>query len=133
MPICTVQLLSLNSPIDTFLTALRDSSLKPLTLARVVRRIITPTILSREPLLSQSPPWGLLLILPDAVRSLPVDLANLVRSIWPIQGDIPPKLISAFESRNTQLLHPPPNTVPSLTGSLSSPQKADSAQSLRVE
>ena len=132
MPICTVQLLSLNSSIDTFLTALRNSSLKPLTVARVVRWIITPTFLSREPLLSQSPPWDLLLILLDAVRSLPADLESLVRSTWSIQAGVPSRLISSFESRNSQLLYPPPNTVPLLTESLSNPERADSAQSLEL-
>lgn len=132
MPICTVQLLSLNSSIDTFLTALRNSSLKSLTLARVVRWIITPTILSREPLLSKSPPWDLLLILPDAVRSLLSDIECLVRSTWSIQAGVPSKLISSFESRNAQLLYPPPNTVPPLTGSLSNPQIANSTQSLEL-
>lgn len=132
MPICTVQLLSLDCSIDTFLTALRNSSLKPLTLARVVRWIITPTILSREPLLSQSPPWDLLLILPDAVRSLPTELESLVRRTWSIQAGVPSKVISSFESANARLLHPPPNTVPPLTGSISDRQKADSAQSLEL-
>ena len=132
MPIYTVQLLSLNNSIDTFLTALRNSSLKPLTLARVVRWIITPTILSRGQLLSQSPPWDLLLILPGAVRSLPTDLESLVRSTWSIQAGIPSKIISSFESRNSQLLDPPPNTVPPLTGSILNLQKADSTQSLEL-
>ena len=132
MPVCTVQLLSLNSSIDTFLTALRNSSLKPLTLARVVRWIITPTTLSREPLLSRSPPWDLLLILPDAVKSLPANLESLVRSTWSIQAGVPSKLISSFGLRNAQLLYPPPNTIPPLTGSLSDPQKADSTQSLEL-
>ena len=132
MPICTVQLLSLNSSIDTFLTALRNSCLKPLTVARVVRWIITPTSLSREPLLSQSPSWDLLLILPDAVKSLPADLESLVRSTWSIQAGVPSKLISSFESRNSQLLYPLPGTVRLLTGSLWNPQKADSTQSLEL-
>ena len=132
MPICTVQLLSLNGAIDTFLIALRSSSLKPIIVARVIRWIITPTSLSKEPLLSQSPPWDLLLILPDAIKSLPADLGSLVRSIWSIQAGVPSKLISSVESRNSQLLYPPPNTVPVLTGSLSNPQKADSAQSLEL-
>ena len=132
MPVCTVQLLSLNSSIETFLTALRNSSLQPLTLARVVRWIITPTFLSREPLPSQSPPWDLLLILPDAVRSLPANLELLVRSTWSIQAGVPSKLISSFESRNAQLLYPPPNSIPPLTESLSDPQKADSTQSLEL-
>ena len=132
MPICTVQLLSLDSSIDTFLNALRNSCLKPLTVARVVRWIITPTSLSREPLLSQSPSWDLLLILPDAVKSLPVDLESLVRSTWSIQAGVPSKLISSFESRNSQLLYPLPGIVRLLTGSLSNPQKADSTQSLEL-
>ena len=132
MPVCTVQLISLRSSIDNFLTALRNSSLKPLTLARVVRWIITPTILSREPLLSQSPQWDLLLFLPDAVKSLPANLESLVRSTWSIQAGVPSKLISSFGSRNAQLQYPPPNTAPQLTGSLSDPQKADSSQSLEL-
>ena len=132
MPVCTVQLLSLNSSIDTFLTALRNSSLKPLTLARVVRWIISPTTLSREPLLSQSPPWDLLLILPDPVKSLPANLESLVRSTWSIQAGVPSKFISSLGLRNAQLLYPPPNTIPPLTGSLSDPQKADSTQSLEL-
>ena len=132
MPICTVQLLSLRSSSDAFLTALRNSALKPLTVARVVRWIVTPTFLSRESLLSQSPPWDLLLILPDAVRSLPANLESLVRSTWSIQAGVPSKLISSYESKNSQLLYPPPNTVPLLTGSLSDPQKADSTQCLEL-
>ncbi len=132
MPICTVQLLSLNSSIDTFLTALRKSSLKPLTVARVVRWIITPTFLSREPLLSQSPPWDVLLILPDAIKSLPADLESLVRSTWSIQAGVPSKLISSFDLGNSQPLHPSPDTVPPLTGSLANPQKAGSTPSLEL-
>ena len=132
MPICTVQLLSLNSSIDTFLTALRNSSLKPLTVARVIRWIITPTVLSRERLLSQSPPWDILLILPDAIKSPPVDLESLVRSTWSIQAGAPSTLISSFDLGNSQLLYPSPNTVPPLTGSLANPQKAGSTQSLEL-
>ena len=132
MPICTVKLLSLSSSIDTFLTALRNSSLKPIIVARVIRWIITPTSLSREPLLSQSPPWDLLLILPDAVRSLPANLESLVRRTWSIQAGVPSKLRSSFELRNSKLLYPPPNAVPLLTGSLSNPQKAESTQSLEL-
>ena len=132
MPICTVQLLSLDSSVDTFLTALRNSSLKPIIIARVVRWIITPTSLSREPLLSQSPPWDLLLILPNAIKSLPADLRSLVRSSWSIQAGVPSKLLTSFESKNSKLLHPPPNTLPPLTGSLSKPEKAESTQSLEL-
>ena len=132
MPICTVQLLCLDSSIDTFITALLSSSLEPIIVARVIRWIITPTSLSKEPLLSQSSPWDLLLILPDAIKSLPAELGSLVRRIWSIQAGVPSKLLTSFESRNSQILHPPPNTLPALTGSLSNPQKADSAQSLEL-
>ncbi|KAL2040509.1 hypothetical protein N7G274_006488 [Stereocaulon virgatum] len=132
MPVCTIELLYLSTDIATFLRALRRSSLKPLTVARVVRWIITPSSLSKEPLLSQSPQWDLLLILPGAVTSLPADVHCMIKVAWRIAAGVPSNLVSTFESTNSRLLHPLPNNVPPLTNSLSDPQKSDSTQSLEL-
>ena len=94
--------------------------------------IMTPTSLSKEPLLSQSPPWDVLLILPGADNSLPADLQSKIQAAWSIQTSVPSKLISSFDSTNSRLFYPFPNKVPILTGSLSDPQISDSTQSLEL-
>ncbi|TVY23146.1 hypothetical protein LHYA1_G007887 [Lachnellula hyalina] len=57
MPICTIHLLSLtpNIPLSQFLTTIHTkTSLKPLTIARVIRWIILPTSISISELLAQN-------------------------------------------------------------------------------
>ena len=132
MPVCTIQLLCLGTDIALFWTALRTSSLRPLTVARVVRWIITPTRLSKDPLLSQPPQWEFLLIFSGAVSPLPVDLERMIKAAWSIQAGVPSKLISSFDYTNFRLLYPSPSSLLPLTGSLNDLRKSDSTQSLEL-
>lgn len=132
MPISTLQLISLNTDTATFLWALRTSNLKPLTVARVNRWIITPPILSKESLLSNSSSWGILLILPGSHPSLPANLQSMIRTSWTLRAGVPSKIVDSFDETNSRLLHPSPEQVPMLTRSLSRPWMAESGQALEL-
>lgn len=132
MPVCTIYLASLRTPISKFIATLRSTPLKPLVLARVARWIIKPSDLSKEALLHTPQPWDLLLILPGTFNTLPKVLEPLINHQWSIQAAIPSKLFSSFESKNNQFLHPRPEDVPPCTGALSNPRLADSSQALEL-
>ena len=57
----------------------------------------------------------------------------MIQCTWSVQAGIPTSITSAFASTNAQLLHPNPSQVPSLSGALSKPAKARSAQSLELD
>lgn len=131
MPICTLYLLSLSVPLPQFISSLHSASLKPLTIARVVRWIILPTTLSTSTLLAQNIHWDLLLILPSA-DALPTSLQSQIAHSWTVQAGVPSQLLADFESKNKRLLSPQPGDIPALTGSLDKPQIASSTQSLEL-
>ncbi|PQE06822.1 hypothetical protein CJF32_00010412 [Rutstroemia sp. NJR-2017a WRK4] len=131
MPACTVHLLSLTVPLPEFLNKLSTTSLKPLTVARVIRWIILPSTLSTDALLAQNIHWDVLLILPST-DALPSSLQPLIRHQWQITAGVPSRLIQDFSSKNQTLLHPSPDSIPPLTGSLHNPRIATSAQSLEL-
>ncbi|KAL8659917.1 MAG: hypothetical protein Q9202_006898 [Teloschistes flavicans] len=134
MPVCSIFLLSLKTSISAFIAAIRNttSRLHPLVTAKVIRWIITPTTLSKEPLLTTHSPWHILLILPGALTTLPQHLQPLIQNQWSIQAGIPSRIISTFPSTNHNLLHPSPADIPSLTRSLAHPKTAPSAQALEL-
>ncbi|KAL8779383.1 MAG: hypothetical protein Q9203_001485 [Teloschistes exilis] len=134
MPVCSIFLLSLKTSISAFLAAIRATSprLDPLVTAKVIRWIITPTTLSKKPLLSPPSPWHVLLILPGALTTLPEHLQGLIKNQWSVQAGIPSKLISTFTSTNHNLLHPSLTEIPPLTGSIVNSKTATSAQGLEL-
>jgi len=131
MPICTVHLLSLNVPLSQFIGALSKSAITPLTIGRVVRWIITPTIISVDPLLRKDTNWDVLLIMPNT-DGLPKALSQMVSKEWTVKAGVPSRLLQDFAAKNERLLSPRPGDIPPLTGALDSPQKTDSAQSLEL-
>ncbi|KAF2275187.1 uncharacterized protein EI97DRAFT_79942 [Westerdykella ornata] len=135
MPLCTLHLLSLHtttpSPISAFLSALKATNLKPLVISRVIRWIILPKELSTESLLARNIHWDLLLILPST-DALPSSLQSLVQHDWTVTAGIPSRLLKDFSTKNNQLLHPAPESVPQLTGALKNPKVAQSAQNLEL-
>jgi len=131
MPLCALHLLSLNVSIRQFLAGLSSTSLKPLTIARVIRWIILPTTTSTDKLLAQNIHWDLLLILPNT-DTLPPHLQKLVAQQWSIQAGVPSRLLHDFATKNKRMLHPHPGDVPSLTGSLNNPRISSSSQSLAL-
>ena len=135
MPVCTIHLLSLKTNWDQFRHAIQSSTPQPLILAKVIRWIITPTTLSKDSLIPANNlnEWDALLILPTSSPSLTPSLTALTHRQWSIQAGVPSALLSNFHSRNTQLLRPPPGSVPPLSGSLDNhPRVADSAQRLEL-
>lgn len=118
MPLCTVHLLALHSttpnPLSTFLSTLKSSTIKPLVVSRVIRWIILPSKLSTEHLLARNVAWDLLLIVPS-VNPLPSDLAALVQHHWTTTAGVPSRLTTNFSAANDALLHPPANSVPTLS------------------
>ena len=132
MPVCTVFLLSLDCSIPEFLHTLKSITLKPLTVARVVRWIVQPTRLSKNDLLNVSSAWDLLLILPDALRSLPNPLESLVRRAWMIQSGIPSKILQSYGDNNNDLLMPRASQIPPSTSSTANLRKAESTQDLEL-
>ncbi len=134
MPICTLHLVSLrrSTTAPTFLDALRSSPVQPLIVAKVIRWIITPTTLSVNKLIQPPSPWHLFLLVSSETPVLPSDLSDLLSAHWSIQAGIPSRLLQDFPSKNHDLLHPAPDTIPPLTGSLKSPQFAQSSQSLEL-
>ncbi|KAF9636896.1 hypothetical protein BFW01_g7792 [Lasiodiplodia theobromae] len=108
MPLCTLHLLALtpttngDDPLPTFLSALREattaSNSPPLTIARPLRWIITPTTFSTA--LTQHT-WDLLLILPTASPALPSpDLDALVAARWSVSFGVPARVLDGFAARN---------------------------------
>lgn len=134
MPICTVRLLSLTATLPVFLQALRaaypDPSTAPLVTSRVIRWIITPTTLSVDPLLTQTPPWDILLITRGDASPLPEPLTRHIGAAFTLQAGVPSALVTQFPATNARLLHPRSGDVPALTGALDKPRIAASAQNL---
>lgn len=132
MPICTVQLLALSSPLPDFLSSLSSASPQPLVLSKVLRWIVRPTTLTLDPLLNQS--WDLLVIYADTT-GLPASLKDKhVYNVYTVQTGVPSSLVNAFAWKNEKLLHPRENgiRVPELTGALKKPRIVDSAQNLEL-
>ena len=111
---------------------LRKDSLQPLIVARVVRWIITPTELSKHSLLNPTTCWDLMLIFPNGPILLPPELQSMIHESWSIQAGIPSKVITSFETKNDHLLNPTTCAMPPLTGSLTRPRIAESAQGLKL-
>ncbi|KAL8904476.1 MAG: hypothetical protein Q9207_003240 [Kuettlingeria erythrocarpa] len=133
MPLCTITLLALKASIPEFLKGLKHSPIKPLVTARAIRWIIKPTTLSKESLLDQPWPWDLLTIHEGAEPTWSDDMSLMIQHIWSIEAGIPSSITSSFPFTNARLLHPDPSEVPALTGPLSFPPKACSAQSLELD
>jgi hypothetical protein len=115
MPLCTIHLLALDptTPLSTFLTTLKSSTISPLVVSRVIRWIILPSQLSTETLLGLNIHWDLFLVLPDT-SPLPDNLRKLVQHHWSITAGVPSRLLQDFSSKNAKLLHPEPSSVPKL-------------------
>lgn len=122
MPLCTLHLLALHptttngdaDPLPTFLSALRKATASnpPLTIARPLRWIITPTTFSTA--LTQHT-WDLLLVLPTASPALPSpDLDALVAARWSVSFGVPARVLDGFAARNERLLRPREGDVPAL-------------------
>lgn len=110
-----LRLLSLNTDIPTFLSALKNSGVKPLTVNKVVRWIILPKTISLvSSVLSQDVKWDLLLVLPTD-KPLPSDLQELVEKQWHVTAGMPSSMLKDFHARNEKLLHPDPASVPKLS------------------
>lgn len=134
MPICTLHLLSLAPTTDApkFLDAVHASGIKPLTIARVVRWIVLPSHTSTSTLLAQNIHWDILLSLPGA-SPLPSSLQPHIAHQWSVKAGVPSRLLADFARKNQRLLHPQEGDVPALTGSLSRPRVAASAQALELD
>jgi hypothetical protein len=132
MPIVQLHLLSLHASTTllSFLHTLHSYTppLNPQVTSRVLRWIILPTTLSTN-LPSPTTPWHLLLILPTT-SPLPPSLQQKINHQWTIQAGIPRRLLEDFQRKNAELLHPRPEDVPPLTGSLDNPRIASSSQGL---
>ncbi|KAI4168727.1 MAG: hypothetical protein LQ343_006163 [Gyalolechia ehrenbergii] len=133
MPICTIELLSLYSHISHFLQHLRQTPIKPLVLARVIRWIIKPTYQSKEALLDQNPPWDLLLIYEGSQSSFPSSIRNTIQARWSLQAGVPASIIASFKKNNERILHPPSDDIPKPMRTVSKPGGAASAQSLELD
>lgn len=131
MPVSTLHLLSLNTSLSNFLSALRQSSLKPLTVGRVVRWVILPKSISTGPLLASNTHWDVLITVANA-DPLPQDLQKHVTNSWTVMAGIPSRILKDFDKKNNRLLSPSSGDVPPLSGTLDKPRVADSAQGLEL-
>ncbi|KAJ9622107.1 uncharacterized protein PV06_05817 [Exophiala oligosperma] len=133
MPLATLHLISLDpsSSIDSFLTSLKSTSVKPLAVSKVIRWIITPTEIEADALLRPSRPWDLLLIVLGG-DPLPDSLTSQVACHWSAVTGIPSRLTKDFASTNDAILHPSPSSVPPLTGALDRPRLGSSSQTLEM-
>lgn len=110
-----LRLLSLTTDVPTFLSALKNSDVKPLTINKVVRWIILPKTTSLvSSVLPQDVKWDLLLVLPTD-KPLPSDLQKLVKKEWHVTAGMPSGMLKDFHARNEKLLHPDPSSVPKLS------------------
>ncbi|KAL6704634.1 hypothetical protein ACN47E_008031 [Coniothyrium glycines] len=135
MPLCTLHLLALHpstpSPLPTFLSTLRSTSLTPLVISRVIRWIILPSTLSTEKLLAQNIAWDILLILPST-DPVPAPLKTLIREEWNITAGVPSRLVTDFARKNSALLHPAPSSIPPLSPPSTTKKTTPSAQDLSL-
>lgn len=149
MPLASIHLLGLADPasLPTLLKFILKSSARPLVLSKPVRWIIRPEHIDSASLLE--PRWDLLLILEqneaskDLVSSLfsaqpyapTTDRSSSfsVKHHWTTTVGIPSRLTKDFQTRtNSSLLHPAPNSTPSLTGALNEPILNSTSQDLSL-
>lgn len=134
MPVCTLRLLSLTCSIRNFLSLLhKDTDFSPFLLvkSKVIRWIIKPTKTSTSPLLTQSPPWDILLI-HTGTSELPSNLQPFIRAQWVVTSGIPSRLVNLFADTNDQLLHPKPNDIPPRTRAAEKASTTSSSQALEL-
>ena len=132
MPVCTLYVLKLNSSTSEFLSALRQTSLRPITVARVIRWIVCPTTLSLDALLPEDQGWDLLLVFRGASSALTNGLNDLIERSWSIQAGVPSGLLATYNVINAKLLHPSPGHIPMLTKNPSTLRLANSTQDLEL-
>ena len=132
MPVCTLYILKLKSSTSEFLSALRQTSLQPITVARVVRWIVRPTTLSQVALLSEDQGWDLLLVIRGASSALENDLSHLIERLWSIQTGVPSGLLATYSVTNAKLLYPSPGHIPVATRSSSELRFVNSTQDLEL-
>ena len=134
MPLATLHLLALSPKVSivSFLESVKSSTdTKPLVVAKPQRWIIKPERLSTAPLLNEK--WDLLLIYlkPSPLRHEHFS-NDWITNHFTMSAGVPSSLTNGFHERNERLLHPRSGDVPELTGALSKPRKADSAQGLEL-
>ncbi|KAL8826618.1 MAG: hypothetical protein Q9170_007333 [Blastenia crenularia] len=117
----------------TFLHNLKQISIEPLVIARVIRWIVKPTTLSKRRLLEEQPQWDLLIVHETSAGTLTKDLSSKIRDQWSIQAGVPASLIKSFHAKNARLLHPPTSKSRDLEGTLSKSQDVSSAQNLELD
>lgn len=129
MPLAHLHLLHLSPslPLPTAINLLAATSPPPLTISRVIRWIIVPKITDTSLLAT---PWDLLYI--TLSPTLPEQLLPHLLTHYTVQAGIPSRLTTNFHAHNASLLHPPANTVPPLTGSLSAPRLGATSQTLEL-
>lgn len=133
MPLITTHLVALSPGQTTnkFMHAISTTSFRPLVIARVLRWIIRPELLSVSALLDVK--WDLLIIVSESIP-LPEAYSgpDWISSHWSLTAGVPKNLIESFDKKNERLLRPEKESVPRLTGSLDKPRIADSAQRLEL-
>lgn len=133
MPLASIHLISLSSSttIPSFLETLKSTAIKPLTISKVVRWVITPTKIDASTLLHPPKPWDLLLIVLGN-DALPPSLQTQVACHWTATAGIPSRLTQDFARTNDKLLHPARSAIPPLTGSLDQPRVGATSQTLEA-
>jgi hypothetical protein len=136
MPLSTIHLIALSpsTSLASYLHTLHSSvpRSKILITSKVIRWIITPTTIDAQRLLNPKSPWTLLLIL-VGTDPLPASLATpAVLDHWTSVAGIPSRLTADFARANDQLLHPRPEAIPALTGSLDKPRMGTTSQTLEL-
>lgn len=145
MPLASLYLISLQpaTPLSSFVTLLHTSlpgtpQSQPLLIARPIRWIIEPWI--HLPTSAQAAAlealtlvqWDIFLILPTLTDPLPAQLLQHVRTLYSLRVGIPSKIAADFKTRNMDLLHPAPNSIPELTGSLEKVQVSPTSKDLKL-
>ncbi|ETI26923.1 hypothetical protein G647_10022 [Cladophialophora carrionii CBS 160.54] len=135
MPLATIHLLALSpsTSLPSYLHTLYNSvpRSKILITSKVIRWIITPTTIDAQRLLNPKSPWTLLLIL-LGTDPLPASLTSDVLDHWTSVAGIPSRLTADFARTNDHLLHPKPEAIPALTGSLGKPRVGTTSQTLEL-
>ncbi|EXJ65454.1 hypothetical protein A1O7_01795 [Cladophialophora yegresii CBS 114405] len=136
MPLATIHLVALSpsTSLPSYLHTLHTSipRSKILTTSKVVRWIITPTTIDAQRLLNPKSPWMLLIII-LGTDPLPKSLTSeVLLDHWTTVAGIPSRLTADFARTNDQLLHPRPEAIPTLTGSLDKPRVGTTSQTLEL-
>lgn len=126
MPVCKLQLLSLEVARSQFVSAIKHSTPSLLVIAKPIHWIIPPTVYSSDALLKQK--WDILLIYANN-EGLPTEYKSMVKNEWFISFDAPAEMVNNLATNNEKYIYPRTEDIVARTGELDKIQTYGTNQS----